>query len=316
MDQLGLWKLRWPELEPPDSITSGAGEEIPDFNSVVPATGSGSKSSGSTSKPNVDMKLPAAFRLGSSAVHRPAAPERSGKAAGVTTSDEFLAKWNQAQQPGPGNGQPETTSQGGNLNMMNMMAMQSMMAQFMGMQSQGSQQASGSGQTWEDTDSADRRRPPYQTFEKSILSAVQDGVGSGASQDGWENSLEEDNRYMGYIRDFNESGGFGFIECPVARGKYGMDVWIHRRQMFGFKIGEEVSFMVTRNHNGQPQARHVIKASDVPKIKAKKKLQEERTELQLRQKKTGSMQEGGARSGVMSEEEARRFQASLKRKRP
>merc|ERR1719199_1950302 len=115
--------------------------------------------------------------------------------------------------------------------------------------------------------------------------AMADGMGAGSSQDGWAQSLEDDYRFMGSIRDFNEGGGFGFIEWPAAKAKFGMDVWIHRRQMFGFKVGDEVSFMITRNHNGQPQARHVIKATDVPKVKAKKKAQEQRSELQLRQKR-------------------------------
>merc|ERR1711924_281349 len=74
---------------------------------------------------------------------------------------------------------------------------------------------------------------------------------------------------------------------------------IHRRQFFGFKVGDEVNFMVSKNHNGQPQARHVIKASDVARIKAKKKAQEERSMHQLRQKRN-YVESGSA--GVMSEE--------------
>lgn len=131
-------------------------------------------------------------------------------------------------------------------------------------------------------------------------------------------SLEDENRYYGSIRDYNESGGFGFLECPAARARFGMDVWIHRRQMFGFKVGDEVSFVVCRNHTGQPQARQVMKFSDVQRLKAKRQLQAERTELQLRQKRTNSQTSAAASKGgqqVMDEEEARRFQAALKKRR-
>merc|ERR1719183_2321924 len=134
--------------------------------------------------------------------------------------------------------------------------------------------------------------------------AMADGMGAGSSQDGWEQSLEDDNRFMGYIRDFNEGGGFGFIECPAAKARFGMDVWIHRRQMFGFKVGEEVTFIVARNNGGQPQARHVIKVADLGKLKAKKQASQSRTELLLRQKMAGQTQPSPAAQHVMTEEEA------------
>ncbi|CAJ1341178.1 unnamed protein product [Effrenium voratum] len=75
-----------------------------------------------------------------------------------------------------------------------------------------------------------------------------------------ENQPEE--RYYGQIRDYNESQGFGFIECEEAKMRYGMDVFIHRRQMFGLSKGNEVSFVIVRNSQGQPQARHVIRKEE------------------------------------------------------
>ncbi|CAJ1427957.1 unnamed protein product, partial [Effrenium voratum] len=130
-----------------------------------------------------------------------------------------------------------------------------------------------------------------------------------------ENQPEE--RYYGQIRDYNESQGFGFIECEEAKMRYGMDVFIHRRQMFGLSKGNEVSFVIVRNSQGQPQARHVIRKEETARILEKRKEREKREAAKLQAKKqtsekvfTPSTLEGK----VMSEEEARRFQASLKRR--
>lgn len=129
---------------------------------------------------------------------------------------------------------------------------------------------------------------------------------------------ETEERYYGLIRDYNESQGFGFIECDDAKMRYGMDVFIHRRQMFGLAKGDEVSFVIVRNSQGQPQARHVIKKEETARILEKRKDRERREAAKLAAKKqtsekvfTPSTMEGK----VMSEEEARRFQASLKRPR-
>eukprot|EP00440_Ansanella_granifera_P019792 gb/GFBE01021500.1/.p1 GENE.gb/GFBE01021500.1/~~gb/GFBE01021500.1/.p1 ORF type:complete len:290 (+),score=76.20 gb/GFBE01021500.1/:1-870(+) len=125
-------------------------------------------------------------------------------------------------------------------------------------------------------------------------------------------------RYLGVIRDYNESQGFGFIECEDAKLRFGMDVFIHRRQMFGLHKGDEVSFVIIRNSQGQPQARHVIKKEETDKILAKRKEREKREAQKLQAKKQGgervftpSTMEGR----VMTEKEALEFQASLKRKR-
>ena len=129
---------------------------------------------------------------------------------------------------------------------------------------------------------------------------------------------ESEERYYGLIRDYNESQGFGFIECEDAKMRFGMDVFIHRRQMFGLKKDDEVSFVIVRNSQGQPQARHVIKKEETARILEKRKDREKREAAKLAAKKqasekvfTPSTMEGK----VMSEEEARRFQASLKRGR-
>lgn len=127
---------------------------------------------------------------------------------------------------------------------------------------------------------------------------------------------DSEERMFGRIRDYNESGGFGFIECDEAKIRFGMDVFIHRRQMHNLQKGDEVSFVVIRNSNGQPQARQVCRAEDTAKLLAKQAEREKLQEQQLRAKKSMApeivLDRAAAGGKVMSEEEARRFQESLK----
>jgi len=129
---------------------------------------------------------------------------------------------------------------------------------------------------------------------------------------------KEEERFVGFIRDYNESQGFGFVECEQARLRWGMDVFIHRRQMFGLSKGDEVSFVVIRNGQGQPQARHVIKKEETERILQKRKQREAREVEQLKAKKQSAQKvfTPAANEGrVMSEAEAIAFQKSLKRGR-
>lgn len=131
-----------------------------------------------------------------------------------------------------------------------------------------------------------------------------------------EDKGETEERMFGKIRDYNESGGFGFIECAEAKLRWGMDVFIHRRQMHNLKRGDEVSFICVRNNNGQPQARGVCKAEDAAKVEAKRAERDKQAEQQrlakrqLAELETHSSEAGGK---VMDEDEAKRFQASLRK---
>lgn len=87
---------------------------------------------------------------------------------------------------------------------------------------------------------------------------------------------EAEERFFGIIRDYSESQGFGFIECDEAKLRFGMDTFIHRRQMFGLSRGDEVSFIIIKNGQGQPQARNVIKKDDTKRILSKRKHREDR----------------------------------------
>jgi len=159
---------------------------------------------------------------------------------------------------------------------------------------------------------------PIQLAQMQQMAQAMAAFASNAKEDFVPENPNVEERYYGVIRDYNESQGFGFIECEDAKWRYGMDVFIHRRQMFGLAKGDEVSFVIVRNSQGQPQARHVIKKEETARILEKRKDREKREAEKLQAKKqasekvfTPSTMEGK----VMSEEEARRFQKSLKRGR-
>mmetsp|Transcript_42895 Transcript_42895/g.99934 ORF Transcript_42895/g.99934 Transcript_42895/m.99934 type:complete len:252 (+) Transcript_42895:49-804(+) len=160
---------------------------------------------------------------------------------------------------------------------------------------------------------------PIQLAQTMQMAQMAMAAFAPKAQEGGESVPENsEERYYGVIRDYNESQGFGFIECEDAKWRFGMDVFIHRRQMFGLSKGDEVSFVIVRNSQGQPQARHVIRKEETARILEKRRDREKREAQKLQAKKqasekvfTPSTMEGK----VMSEEEAKRFQKSLKRGR-
>eukprot|EP00439_Symbiodinium_sp_Y106_P082750 s923_g22.t1 len=138
---------------------------------------------------------------------------------------------------------------------------------------------------------------PWQAAEDALVSAgvpaaqmqqmaqAMAAFASNAKEDFVPENPNVEERYYGVIRDYNESQGFGFIECEDAKWRYGMDVFIHRRQMFGLAKGDEVSFVIVRNSQGQPQARHVIKKEETARILEKRKDREKREAEKLQAKK-------------------------------
>mmetsp|Transcript_81210 Transcript_81210/g.188641 ORF Transcript_81210/g.188641 Transcript_81210/m.188641 type:complete len:526 (-) Transcript_81210:270-1847(-) len=65
-------------------------------------------------------------------------------------------------------------------------------------------------------------------------------------------------RYFGSVKSFNDTDGYGFIRCEETHRRYGRDVFLHRAQLAGCNVGWRVSFEVTLNGRGQPQARRVV----------------------------------------------------------
>lgn len=134
------------------------------------------------------------------------------------------------------------------------------------------------------------------------------------------NPDNDPNRFSGRIKGFYEiasGGGYGFIDCEAARIRYGRDVYLHSRQMGDAKVGELISFTIVRNAKGEPQARNVMRAEEAQALKAKIQARERREQEQKKQKHQmlEKVTVAEKRTGVMTEEEAKRFQASLRKNR-
>jgi len=72
-------------------------------------------------------------------------------------------------------------------------------------------------------------------------------------------------RFCGSIKAFYTSKGFGFIQCAETYIKFGRDVFVHESQIGTCRTGQGqiVSFSVTTNAQGQPQARDLLPVSVV-----------------------------------------------------
>lgn len=141
-------------------------------------------------------------------------------------------------------------------------------------------------------------------------------LAAAGGQKAAEDEEPGEERMFGKIRDYNESGGFGFIECTEAKTRWGMDVFIHRRQMHNLKRGDDVSFICVRNSNGQPQARAVCRAEDTEKIEKKRAERDRQAEHLMKAKRQlADLETHSEVAGkVMDEDEAKRFQASLRKR--
>lgn len=69
-------------------------------------------------------------------------------------------------------------------------------------------------------------------------------------------------RFEGNIKSFNQEKGFGFVDCPEARAKYGRDVFVHKAMMKQghLEVGDAVSFIINiENKDGMPQAAELFR---------------------------------------------------------
>lgn len=72
-----------------------------------------------------------------------------------------------------------------------------------------------------------------------------------------------DQRFEGTIKSIFEHKGFGFIDCEALRPTFGVDVFVHHKQLQlleGYGIGQPVSFEVFMNKDGKPQAKSLMHA--------------------------------------------------------
>mmetsp|Transcript_21996 Transcript_21996/g.51596 ORF Transcript_21996/g.51596 Transcript_21996/m.51596 type:complete len:328 (-) Transcript_21996:71-1054(-) len=167
-----------------------------------------------------------------------------------------------------------------------------------------------------------------QMMQQQMMMQMMSQSGFGDFGQPQEEVREEDplnpdndpNRFSGRIKGFYEiasGGGYGFIDCEAARIRYGRDVYLHSRQMGDAKVGELISFTIVRNAKGEPQARNVMRAEEALALKAKIQARERREQEQKKQKHQmlEKVTVAEKRTGVMTEEEAKRFQASLRKNR-
>lgn len=77
-------------------------------------------------------------------------------------------------------------------------------------------------------------------------------------------SALSEERYIGRIKRYQDGpmGGYGFIDCDEVKTRFSRDVYIHKNQMIGFQIGDEVSFTIALNNKGEPQARNVMRREE------------------------------------------------------
>lgn len=68
---------------------------------------------------------------------------------------------------------------------------------------------------------------------------------------------EEVPRYTGKIKSLSEREGYGFISCEELRAIHKRDVFVHSNQFGNFEVGNQVSFVMTLNNVGHPQAYHL-----------------------------------------------------------
>jgi len=65
---------------------------------------------------------------------------------------------------------------------------------------------------------------------------------------------EEGEEMTGAIKSFDDLQGYGFIASIHATAKWGRDIFLHRKQLGDFKVGDVVELNVKINGKGHPQA--------------------------------------------------------------
>lgn len=76
----------------------------------------------------------------------------------------------------------------------------------------------------------------------------------------FESPEEGMGRFLGVIKRFDHEKRFGFIDCPDLKAQYGKDVFLSDKQIGTFDNDARVSFVLTLNPQGQPQAQQLMPA--------------------------------------------------------
>lgn len=105
-------------------------------------------------------------------------------------------------------------------------------------------------------------------------------------------------RYVGRVKSHSSSGGFGFIACDQVRAQYGRDAWVRSADLNNFDVGTEVSFSLTFNSKGLPQARHL--EQEVPGEASRAQASPAATNADTSSSATATSCSGGPSSGAAS----------------
>ena len=129
-----------------------------------------------------------------------------------------------------------------------------------------------------------------------------------------ETEPDDERRYSGTVKCFygEKHTGHGFIFCPEIYNRTGQDVYLHARQAHRCDVGDEVSFTIVFNSRKEPQARSVVKKQEEGKFLSKKREEAEKQATALQQKRTRIVEPPSQIGNVMTEEQAKKFQRSLK----
>mmetsp|Transcript_131345 Transcript_131345/g.379967 ORF Transcript_131345/g.379967 Transcript_131345/m.379967 type:complete len:179 (-) Transcript_131345:90-626(-) len=85
------------------------------------------------------------------------------------------------------------------------------------------------------------------------VSALTSGVSLTEGGRSMAMELAEQAVFVGVLKVFNESVGYGFIDCEETNALFGREVCVHQSQCEGVPVGKQVSFRVQMKR-GQPHA--------------------------------------------------------------
>lgn len=130
--------------------------------------------------------------------------------------------------------------------------------------------------------------------------------------------------FLGRIKrfvDMSAGGGYGFIDCEETKMRFTRDVYIHRNQMNNLSIGDQVAFSIVRNQKGEPQARNVMRAEDAIALRATAAPTPAvvpagpGSVVPAPVAAVMAVAPPSSGAGLMDEEQAKQFQASLRQKK-
>jgi len=87
------------------------------------------------------------------------------------------------------------------------------------------------------------------------------GLPSTAPRTSIEVAGVTDRRFQGAILRYSHDTGYGFIACPEIKALYDKDVFVHKEQIGAFAVGNNVTFGVFLNKQGNPQSKDLADAA-------------------------------------------------------